>query len=135
MDIVVGIIRLQNCRIFITQRGEHSHLSGFWEFPGGKMEGNETPEDALFRELYEEVGIRIHCPVFLKTVHHRYRDREITMRVYLVEDWDGDPCGKEGQNSRWVLQSMLNVDDFPGANRPIIEMLKKSDKTMKCNNQ
>lgn len=123
-DIVVGIIRSQNCRIFITQRGEHSHLSGFWEFPGGKIEMNETPEDALYRELHEEVGIRIHFPVFLKTVHYSYHDREITMRVYLVEDWDGDPFGKEGQNNRWVLQSLLNVDDFPGANRSIIEMLK-----------
>lgn len=127
-EIVVGIIRSEKGAIFITQRGERSHLAGLWEFPGGKIEPNETPEQALSRELAEEVDIRVRSASFLKTIYHQYSDREIILHVYLVEDWDGQPFGKEGQHSRWVPQSQLNADDFPAANLPIIEMLKNSDK-------
>ncbi|OCG15823.1 8-oxo-dGTP diphosphatase [Gilliamella sp. Fer1-1] len=127
-EIAVGIIRSQNCQIFITQRGEDSHLAGFWEFPGGKIEAGEIPYQTLQREIAEEVDIHIHQAQFLKTVEHSYDDRDITIYAYLVEEWDGVPFAKEGQPSRWVDQQDLNADEFPDANRPIIEMLKNLDK-------
>ncbi|MCX8641388.1 MULTISPECIES: 8-oxo-dGTP diphosphatase MutT [unclassified Gilliamella] len=127
-EIAVGIIRSQDCQIFITQRGEDSHLAGFWEFPGGKVEVAETPFQTLQREIAEEVDIHIHHAQFLKTVQHSYDDRDITIHAYLVEEWDGVPFAKEGQPSRWIDQEDLNADEFPDANRPIIEMLKNLDK-------
>ncbi|OCG06613.1 8-oxo-dGTP diphosphatase [Gilliamella sp. wkB178] len=127
-EIAVGIIRSQNCQIFITQRGEDSHLAGFWEFPGGKVEPGETPFQTLQREIAEEVDIHIHVAQFLKQFEHRYDDRDITIHAYLVEEWDGVPFAKEGQPSRWIDQEDLNADEFPDANRPIIEMLKNLDK-------
>ncbi len=128
IEIAVGIIRSQNCQIFITQRGEDSHLAGFWEFPGGKIEQGETPYQTLQREIAEEVDIHIHQSQFLKTVKHSYDDSDITIHAYLVEEWDGVPFAKEGQPSRWVDLKDLNADDFPDANRSIIEMLKNLDK-------
>ncbi|MDF7666284.1 8-oxo-dGTP diphosphatase MutT [Orbaceae bacterium ESL0727] len=127
-EIAVGIIRSQDCQIFITQRGEDSHLAGFWEFPGGKVEVGETPYQTLQREIAEEVDIHIHQCQFLKTVEHSYDDRDIIIHAYLVEEWDGVPFGKEGQPSRWVDQADLDADEFPDANRSIIEMLKNLDK-------
>lgn len=127
-EIAIGIIRSENCQIFITQRGEDSHLAGFWEFPGGKIEVGETPYQTLQREIAEEVDIHIHDAQFLKVVKHSYDDRDITIHAYLVEEWDGVPFAKEGQPSRWVDQEELNADEFPDANRPIIEMLKNLDK-------
>ncbi|MBI0113760.1 MULTISPECIES: 8-oxo-dGTP diphosphatase MutT [Gilliamella] len=127
-EIAVGIIRSQDCQIFITQRGEDSHLAGFWEFPGGKIETGETPYQTLEREIAEEVDINIHQAQFLKTFEHCYDDRDITIHAYLVEEWDGVPFAKEGQPSRWIDQEDLNADEFPDANRLIIEMLKNLDK-------
>ena len=127
-EIAVGIIRSQDCQIFITQRGEDSHLAGFWEFPGGKIEAGETPYQTLEREIAEEIDIHIHQSQFLKTFEYSYDDRDITIHAYLVEEWDGVPFAKEGQPSRWVDQEDLNADEFPDANRPIIEMLKNLDK-------
>ncbi|PXZ03406.1 8-oxo-dGTP diphosphatase MutT [Gilliamella apicola] len=127
-EIAVGIIRSQDCQIFITQRGEDSHLAGFWEFPGGKIEVGETPYQTLEREIAEEVDIHIQQSQFLKTFEYSYDDRDITIHAYLVEEWDGVPFAKEGQPSRWIDQEDLNADEFPDANRPIIEMLKNLDK-------
>ena len=127
-EIAVGIIRSQDCQIFITQRGEDSHLAGFWEFPGGKIEIGETPFQTLQREIAEEVDIQIYQAQFLNIFKHSYDDRDIAIHAYLVEEWDGVPFAKEGQPSRWVDQEDLNADEFPDANRPIIEMLKNLDK-------
>lgn len=127
IEIAIGIIRSQDRQIFITQRGENSHLAGFWEFPGGKVEKGETPFGALCRELAEEVDIHIHHAEFLKTVEYQYDNRYIVIHVFLIEEWDGDPFAAEGQPSRWVDEEELNADDFPDANRTIIEMLKNQD--------
>lgn len=127
VEIAVGIIRSHDGKIFITQRGESSHLAGFWEFPGGKVEQNETPFQTLQREIAEEIDIRIHNAHFLKTIEYQYSDCFITIHTYLIEEWDGEPFAAEGQPSRWVDEEDLNADDFPDANRSIIEMLKNLD--------
>lgn len=128
IEIAVGIIRSHDGQIFITQRGEKSHLAGFWEFPGGKVEIGETPLEALQRELAEEVDINVHDAKFLKTITYQYNDRFIKIHVYLIEQWDGEPFAAEGQPSRWIDEEELNADEFPDANRTIIEMLKNLDK-------
>lgn len=123
LQIAVGIIRNSQQEIFITQRAADSHMAGFWEFPGGKIEQDETPEVALKRELLEETGIAVKEAVLLKVLEHTFTDRIVTLSFYLVEEWDGKPFGREGQPMRWVKQSDLLAEEFPPANVAIIELL------------
>lgn len=121
--IAVGIIRNAQREIFIAQRPVDSHMGGFWEFPGGKMEQGETPEQALIRELLEETGIRVQRAELLATSQHRFADRDMAFFFFLVEDWQGTPYGKEGQPVRWCPQATLQADQFPPANASIIRQL------------
>ena len=127
IEIAVGIIINSERNIFITQRQKGSHLADFWEFPGGKVETalGESPQQALHRELNEEVGINVACSELLTTLEYDYPDRQLKLHFFMVDDWQGEPKGCEGQLSRWVNISQLDVDQFPEANRPIIALLKR----------
>lgn len=124
--IAVGIIRNAQHDIFIAQRPEGSHMGGFWEFPGGKVEAGESPEQALRRELAEEVGISVqHAELITTSVHH-FDDRTMAFHFFLVDRWTGTPCGNEGQLVRWCAQQALQADEFPPANAAIIRQLTAS---------
>ncbi len=123
LNIAVGIIRNPQQEIFITRRAADSHMAGFWEFPGGKIEQGETPEQALGRELLEEIGIHTNQARLLEVLEHRFTDRIVTLNFYLVEDWKGEPYGREGQPMRWVKQADLREEEFPEANVSIIRLL------------
>ncbi|MBS9435748.1 8-oxo-dGTP diphosphatase MutT [Photorhabdus noenieputensis] len=123
LHIAAGIIRNTQHEVFITQRHADAHMGGFWEFPGGKVEKEETPEQALVRELQEEIGITVTHYELVKTVEHDFSDRLITLYFFLVDGWENEPFGKEGQLSRWVLQKDLIADEFPPANRSIVALL------------
>jgi len=123
ITISVGIIRNSQNEIFITQRDVSSHMAGFWEFPGGKVEVGETPYEAVVRELQEETGIVAEQPVLIKSLEHIFPDRVITLHFHLVEKWQGEPYGKEGQPMRWLAQSALNPAEFPPANESIVQAL------------
>lgn len=127
IEIAVGIIINEKRSIFVTRRGQGSHLAGYWEFPGGKVETDkeETTEQALYRELREETGIEVCRSSLLKTLEYDYPDRQLKLHFYIVEHWNGIPEGKEGQQSRWLEVSALVDSEFPEANQPIIAELKQ----------
>ncbi|MEY8711065.1 nucleoside triphosphate hydrolase [Mangrovibacter phragmitis] len=125
-EIAVGIIRNQNAEIFLAQRSAGSHMANMWEFPGGKIEQGETPEQALERELMEEVGITPTGFSLFEKQEHQFPDRHVSLWFFLVEQWDGEPWGKEGQPSRWVAQQALEPEQFPPANAPVIAKLQQT---------
>ncbi|MEM0652493.1 8-oxo-dGTP diphosphatase MutT [Klebsiella huaxiensis] len=123
LQISVGIIRNPQGEIFITQRSADAHMANKLEFPGGKIEEGESSEQALARELQEEVGITVKsCHLFDK-LEYQFPDRHITLWFWLVDVWEGEPWGKEGQPGRWMAQNALNAEDFPPANEPVIAKL------------
>ena len=123
LQIAVGIIRNQQKEIFITQRAADAHMANKWEFPGGKIEAGESPDRALIRELQEETGITVQKAELFETLEYQFPDRHISLWFYLVEQWEGEPWGKEGQPGRWVAQHQLIADEFPPANEPVIQKL------------
>ncbi|MFU0870572.1 8-oxo-dGTP diphosphatase MutT [Kluyvera sichuanensis] len=123
LQISVGIIRNTAGEIYITQRAADAHMAHKWEFPGGKIEAGETPQDAVIRELQEEVGISATSLHQFDKLEYQFPDRHITLWFWLVDGWEGEPWGKEGQPGRWVAQQELIADEFPPANAPVIEKL------------
>ena len=123
LQIAVGIIRNDAGEIYITQRAADAHMANKWEFPGGKIEAGETAEEAMIRELEEEVGITASEPQLFDKLEYAVPDRHITLWFWLVENWQGEPWGKEGQPGRWIAQNALIADEFPPANAPVIEKL------------
>jgi len=124
LNIAAGIIRNPQGEIFITQRAADAHMANKREFPGGKIEAGETPEQALARELDEEVGITVTSAQLFENLDYQYPELHITLWFYLVEGWEGEPWGKEGQPGEWLTPQALNADDFPPANQPIVARLR-----------
>jgi 8-oxo-dGTP diphosphatase len=120
LQVAAGVIKSPDGKILIARRDESLHQGGLWEFPGGKIEAGETPEQALFRELKEELDIEALRAAPLITIHHRYPDRDVTLRVFLVDRFSGTARGCQGQPVCWVEPNELNQFAFPAANRPII---------------
>ena len=124
VHVAVGVIA-RGDEIFITLRPDNVHQGGKWEFPGGKVEEGETVLQALKRELAEEVGITVNHSEPVIVITHDYGDKQVKLDVHRVNDFTGEPHGKEGQASRWVNVKSLNASDFPEANIPIISALQK----------
>ncbi|WP_158781827.1 8-oxo-dGTP diphosphatase MutT [Pantoea sp. BAV 3049] len=123
LQVAVGIIRDQHQNIFLARRSAQSHMGDLWEFPGGKIEPGETPEQALKRELYEETGIEVTSAVAFDQSEHADSQLRVTLHFYIVENWQGEPYGREGQPQRWVAQKDLVAEEFPPANVPIVARL------------
>ena len=113
-------------RVLITQRPKGKSMEGLWEFPGGKIESGETPEDALVRELYEELGIETwsSCLAPLTFASHGYSDFHLLMPLFACRKWDGIPKPKEGQNLKWVHVKCLKDFRMPPADIPLIAVLR-----------
>lgn len=129
LNIAVGIIRNPQGEIFITRRAVDAHMANMREFPGGKIEAGETPEQAMIRELQEEVGITTQSATLFDKLEYEFPDRHITLWFWLVDKWQGEPWGKEGQPGEWIAQSALKAEDFPPANEPVITKLIQQSQT------
>ena len=121
IHVVAAVIRDADGRILIARRHDHLHQGGLWEFPGGKHEANESREQALSRELMEELGIQPTDFRPLIQIPHHYPDKSVLLDVWLVTAWQGQPHGREDQQIQWVSNYELANYDFPAANLPIIK--------------
>ena len=122
--IVIGIVTNSEGEVLVSKRRVDVHLGGMLEFPGGKLERNETPQEALMRELNEELGIGIISASRLIQFYFIYSDKKIFLDVYKVLDYSGRVSANEGQELDWINISTLRTIDFPDANFGIIRALQ-----------
>ena len=125
VHVAVGVILDADNHVLITRRARDAHQGGLWEFPGGKLEDGETPEECLIRELAEELGITVkkECLAPLSFASHAYEDFHLLMPLYVCRRWSGTPYGAEGQNLKWVRAVRLRDYDMPPADEPLIPHL------------
>ena len=113
-------------RILLAQRPEGKQLAGLWEFPGGKVEAGERPEQSLIRELAEELGITVKeaCLAPLTFASHAYENFHLLMPLYVCRRWEGVPRSMEGQRLAWARVNELRNYPMPPADEPLIPMLR-----------
>ncbi|MGK0442269.1 MAG: 8-oxo-dGTP diphosphatase [Pseudohongiellaceae bacterium] len=126
IHVAVGVIVDTEQQILIALRPSHAHQGGLWEFPGGKVESGETVQQALIRELQEELGIIGSDLSPLTNICHDYGDKSVHLDVWWVRGFAGEPEGKEGQPIRWVNAQDLLAMEFPEANQAIITAIQHS---------
>ena len=122
VHVAVGVI-VSEQQVFLTKRANDVHQGGKWEFPGGKVEANETVAQALARELKEEIGIDVLSCMPLLEISHDYGDKCVLLDVFVVDNYTGEPSAQEGQQESWVDIAELSTLDFPAANIAIIDKL------------
>ena len=127
VNVAVAVIVNQDQQVLIAKRPDHVHQGGFWEFPGGKVEANESVLKALSREIKEELNIEIINPVPFIKIKHQYADKSVLLDVWLIQEYLGIPEGMEGQPIHWQKISDLKPAEFPEANMSIIKSLQLPD--------
>ena len=126
IHIVAAIIFNNNkSEVFITKRPNDKHKGGFWEFPGGKVEPGESIQQAMIRELEEEVGITTTEQTPFEHLEFDYPDKSLKFDFMAVTQFIGQPFGKEGQQGEWVPVNELTNFTFPEANLPILQRVIK----------
>lgn len=124
MKVAIAVIFDEQQRILITQRPHHVPHGGYWEFPGGKLEANELAEQALIREVREEIGLEIQQYQFLGEINHQYADKSVQLIIFQVTQFNGIPSCLEGQlDMKWVDKDNLNLEEFPEANHGILDLI------------
>ena len=122
VHIVLGIVcNDARDKVLVARRPRCAHLGGLWEFPGGKVQAGEPALVALKRELYEEVNVEVGDCTPLLSFDYDYPDRLIHFQAWTIHDWSGEVTGKEGQETRWADIRSLSAQDFPAANKGIID--------------
>ena len=127
--VAVAVIINGNDQILISRRSAEQHQGNKWEFPGGKVETDESSQEALRREIKEELGIEVQASMHLTDIVHEYKtddpqqSKTVKLEVFEVREWLGEPKGMEGQPMRWVKREELASLEFPKANKAIIELL------------
>lgn len=112
-------------RVLIAQRPPGKPMAGLWEFPGGKVEPGERPEESLIRELKEELGIAVKEPCLapLTFASHLYPEFYLLMPLYVCRRWEGFVEAREGQRLKWVRPPELRNYPMPPADEPLIAHL------------
>lgn len=120
VHVAVGVVVNTDGKILIAKRAPTAHQGGLWEFPGGKVDAGENGQQALVRELHEELAIKVLSSQPLIQIRHHYPDKSVLLDVYKVTRFDGKPRGNEGQPIQWIDAKNLYNFEFPAANHPII---------------
>jgi len=123
--VAAGALVDEQGRVLVTCRPEGKSMVGKWEFPGGKVEPGETPEQALIRELKEELDIDVtqNCLAPLSFASHTYEDFHLLMPLFVCRKWQGSIKPLEGQDVKWVKPAQLFKLDMPPADFPLIGIL------------
>ena len=126
--IIVASVALINSdnQILIAQRPKEKHLSGLWEFPGGKVEKDESPENTLIRELKEELNVNINqkCVAPLTFSEFDYKEFNLLLLLYVCRRWDGNPESMENNPIKWVKSNKLREYKMPPADDSLIYCLQ-----------
>ena len=126
--IIVAAIALidANDQVLIAKRPKKKHLAGLWEFPGGKIEKNESPENALVREIKEELNININnkCIAPLTFSEFKYEEFNLLLLLYICRRWDGTPMSMENNSIKWVKANKLREYNMPPADDSLIYSLQ-----------
>jgi 8-oxo-dGTP diphosphatase len=125
IPVVAGFLKKEN-RILVGQRPENNSLAGLWEFPGGKIELGESPEEALARELSEELGIEAEIGELKLSVTHSYNDVGIVILFYEVLFWKGEPKAKHHLMLEWIYPEELKERSIPEANKKVLQKIFKA---------
>lgn len=121
--LVTAAVAQRERRILVAQRPAGRDLAGLWEFPGGKIDPGESPEEALGRELEEELGVRAAVGAICSVVYHRYSDEKVILLLAYYCHLEGEPQSLEGQAIRWVSLEELAALAMPAADRPIVAQI------------
>ena len=128
IHVMAAVITDVRGRILLARRTDGRDLAGLWEFPGGKREPGESPEQALVRELQEELGITVQVGAPLINVPQEYPDKRLHLDVRHVTAWTGVPRGLEGQALAWIAPDKLPSYNMPPADRPVVAALRQPDR-------
>jgi 8-oxo-dGTP diphosphatase len=125
LDVVAGILLAADGRVLIAERTGDRPFNGMWEFPGGKIGAGESRQQALTRELAEELGIVVQKTNFFMSLEHDYPDRSVRLHFFKITGWSGDPSGLEGQEIQWLLPADIEDGLMLPADAPVIKALLK----------
>ena len=123
LSIAIGILRNTKNEVLLGKRMKGKNLKGYWEFPGGKIKPNETPEEALFREFQEELGIEIGRSKKMESISYQYDQYDVLLMPFKIIDYVGNPAGLEGQELMWCATDQLKEIEILPADQSLVEKL------------
>ena len=122
--VVAAAVIIRDGRVLLTRRAEGQHLEGLWEFPGGKLEDGESPEEALARECEEECGIEIAIGEILEVTHHRYPEKDVLLLFYRCELRAGEVRHRQVADHAWVTPADLDRYPLPPADEAVVARIQ-----------
>ena len=125
LNVDAAIIE-QGDKILIAKRAPGKHLAGYWEFPGDKIESNETPQDCLARELYEELNVRINVGRFVGISEYKYDTKFIKLQAFICQIVSGEMILKDHDKIKWIRLSEIHQFNIAPADKPLIQLYDKA---------
>lgn len=124
MIAVVAALIVRDGKLMIAQRPAGKHMAGKWEFPGGKIEKGETPEQALERELSEELGVKTQTGRIYHAICHSYPEKDVLLLFYRSRLVEGEPRPIEEADIRWIEEAQIREFDWAEADAPLIDLIE-----------
>ena len=122
--VVAAAVIIRDGRVLLTRRAEGQHLAGLWEFPGGKLEDGEAPEDALVRECLEECGIDVEVTDILDVTHHSYPEKDVLLLFYRCSLRSGEVRHLQVADHAWVAPTDLGAYSLPPADERVVARIQ-----------